>query len=128
MCHAIYSARRSEIQNRGRQISPYYQGKSCDASDALASERHNHSVPIYEVLQVPDDQDKIILVMPLLRAFYDPPFDTIGEVVDFFRQVFEAGLIHIAFLCPFDECLQGLQFIHRHHVAHRFVFPPTVKR
>ena len=27
--------------------------------------------------------------MPLLRAFYNPPFDTVGEVVDFFQQVFE---------------------------------------
>jgi hypothetical protein len=59
------------------------------SSEAMASDHRNHCVPIYEVLQVPDDDDKLILVMPLLREYYDPRFDTVGEVVDFFRQVFE---------------------------------------
>ena len=61
------------------------------SSDDLASDHRNHSVPILEVLQIPDDEDKIILVMPFLREFYNPKFDTIGEVVEFFRQAFEAG-------------------------------------
>jgi hypothetical protein len=59
------------------------------SSEALANDPHNHCVPIYEVLQVPDDDEKIILVMPLLREYCDPRFDTVGEVVEFFRQVFE---------------------------------------
>jgi hypothetical protein len=32
-----------------------------------------------------------IIVMPLLRPFDDPPFDTIGEVVDFITQVAEVS-------------------------------------
>jgi len=72
------------------------------SSEAMASDPRNHCVPFHEILQVPDDGDKLILVMPLLREYYDPRFDTVGEVVDFFRQVFE-----------------GLQFMHQHHVAHR---------
>jgi len=59
------------------------------SSETLASDPRNHCVPIYEVLQLPDDDDKIILVMPLLREYYNPRFDTVGEVVEFFRQVFE---------------------------------------
>jgi len=72
------------------------------SSEPLARDKQNHCVPIYEVLNVPDDDDKVILVMPLLRQWNSPEFETIGEAVDFFGQLF-----------------QGLQFMHKHHVAHR---------
>jgi len=72
------------------------------STDPLASQPSNHCVPIYDVLQVPEDEDIIILVMPLLRMYDDPRFDTFGEAVAFFKQIFE-----------------GLQFMHKHHVAHR---------
>ncbi|KAJ7140478.1 hypothetical protein C8R43DRAFT_1238429 [Mycena crocata] len=62
----------------------------------------NHCVPILRVLQPPDDGNISIIVMPLLRKYDSPRFDTIGEAVEFFRQMFE-----------------GLQFMHHHHVAHR---------
>ncbi|KAG9310555.1 kinase-like domain-containing protein [Chiua virens] len=73
------------------------------SSEPLISDPANHCVPIYDVLSLDDDDDDTaILVMPLLRAYTDPNFDTIGEAVECFRQLFE-----------------GLQFMHRHHVAHR---------
>ncbi|EGN92979.1 hypothetical protein SERLA73DRAFT_190357 [Serpula lacrymans var. lacrymans S7.3] len=72
------------------------------SSGQLVKDPANHCVPIYEVIEVPKEQDKIMLVMPLLREYDDPPFDTFGEAVDCFRQIFE-----------------GLQFMHKHHVAHR---------
>ncbi|KAJ7282659.1 hypothetical protein C8J57DRAFT_1499628 [Mycena rebaudengoi] len=62
----------------------------------------NHCVPILDVLHPPDDKSIAIIVMPLLRAYDEPNFDTIGEGVEFFRQIFE-----------------GLQFMHSNHVAHR---------
>jgi hypothetical protein len=46
-------------------------------------------VPIYEVLKVPGDDDKVIIVMPLLRRWDEPEFETVGEGVDLFRQLFE---------------------------------------
>ncbi|EIW83434.1 hypothetical protein CONPUDRAFT_102207 [Coniophora puteana RWD-64-598 SS2] len=76
------------------------------SSEPLASDPANHCVPLYEVLRVPhddaDDDIRLILVMPLLRTFDDPPFDTVGEVLDLCGQVFD-----------------GLKFMHDHHVAHR---------
>jgi len=72
------------------------------SSEPLASDPRNHCVPIYDVLNVPDDDDICILVMPLLRANDSPRFQTVGEAVEFFRQLFE-----------------GLQFMHSHSVAHR---------
>jgi len=72
------------------------------SSPELASDPHNHCVSLFDVLQDPDDEDVIFLVQPFLRAYDDPPLDTIGEVVEFLRQIFE-----------------GIHFMHTHHVAHR---------
>ncbi|TBU31676.1 hypothetical protein BD311DRAFT_688661 [Dichomitus squalens] len=74
------------------------------SSKPLASEPRNHSVPIYDVLQSPLDEDIVILVMPYLIRHQEVRFETIGEAVECFRQLFE-----------------GLQFIHEQHVAHRDV-------
>ncbi|KIJ60042.1 hypothetical protein HYDPIDRAFT_139776 [Hydnomerulius pinastri MD-312] len=72
------------------------------SSETLASQAANHCVPIWEVLAVEDVDDTVIIVMPLLRAYSDPHFDTFGEAVECFRQLFE-----------------GLHFMHKHRVAHR---------
>lgn len=58
-------------------------------SEPLRADPRNHSVPLHEVLKVPDDEDVLILVMPQLRFCNKPPFDTVGEAVEFFRQIFE---------------------------------------
>lgn len=62
------------------------------SSEALLADARNHCVPIYEVLKVPDEDDKIILVMPMLREWDEPLFETVGEGVDFFSQLFEVGV------------------------------------
>jgi serine/threonine protein kinase len=72
------------------------------SSDPLSSEPRNHSVPVYDVIQVPDEKDMSLVVMPLLRKYDSPRFDTFGEAVEFLRQMFE-----------------GLQFLHQQHIAHR---------
>ncbi|EMD36447.1 hypothetical protein CERSUDRAFT_115467 [Gelatoporia subvermispora B] len=72
------------------------------SSEPLASDPRNHCVRLDEVLDVPDDPDLKVLVMPLLRPLDDPRFQTVGEAVEFLRQIFE-----------------GLQFMHEHAVVHR---------
>jgi hypothetical protein len=67
------------------------------SSEPLASDPKNHCVPIYEVLEVPDVEDTILLVMPLLRRYDRPPLQTVGESVDFFQQIFEV----YSYLCSF---------------------------
>ena len=61
------------------------------SSAPLSADPRNHCIPIYEVLQIPDNENKVILVMPLMRVYGNPRFDTIGEAVEFFRQIFEVG-------------------------------------
>lgn len=57
------------------------------------SHRSNHCVPLYDVLNHPNE-DTAFLVTPLLTDWDEPSFETIGEVLEFFRQLFEvSGLI-----------------------------------
>ena len=86
----------------------------------LASHPHNHCAPLYDVLESPYDENVVILVLPLYRMFNDPRFETVGEVVEFFRQIFEVRYRYcFKFLRLKLTVGQGLRFIHRCHVAHR---------
>jgi hypothetical protein len=59
------------------------------SSEPLSSDPTNHCIPVCEVLQVPDDDNFVILIMPFLRPFDDPPFDTFGETIECYRQILE---------------------------------------
>ncbi|KAI0745240.1 kinase-like domain-containing protein, partial [Earliella scabrosa] len=61
----------------------------------------NHAVPVYEILQSPLYSNSIFLVMPYLIRIDTVRFSTVGEVMEFFRQLFE-----------------GLKFMHSVGVAH----------
>ncbi|KAJ6629452.1 hypothetical protein B0H10DRAFT_1776295 [Mycena sp. CBHHK59/15] len=73
------------------------------SSDQLRADPKNHCIPLLDVLEPPGGQpgDKI-LVMKFMHDFSEPYYDTVGEGVDFFRQMFE-----------------GLKSMHDHGVAHR---------
>ncbi|KAF9480286.1 hypothetical protein BDN70DRAFT_979745 [Pholiota conissans] len=47
--------------------------------DELSKDPRNHCAPVYEMLEIPDDETLSILVSPLLRPFKSPRFDTVGE-------------------------------------------------
>ncbi|KAH9944726.1 hypothetical protein B0H21DRAFT_823236 [Amylocystis lapponica] len=71
------------------------------SSDAIKDDPRNHCVPVYAVLPVPETEDTIILVQPVLRKFDDPSFKTVGEVIESIHQI-----------------IQGVQFMHEHRVTH----------
>ncbi|KZV68701.1 hypothetical protein PENSPDRAFT_609719 [Peniophora sp. CONT] len=70
--------------------------------ESLRNDPMNHTVPILEVFSDPDTPGLSYIVMPFLRFPEDPPFETVGEVVDFV-----------------DQILEGLVFMHDQGVAHR---------
>ena len=59
------------------------------SSERLRSDPRNHSVHILDAFQ--DDKDEKIsyIVMPFLRLMDNPPFETVGEVLDFADQILE---------------------------------------
>lgn len=63
------------------------------SSQAHASHPSNHCVPVYDVFEVPGSHDKRIslVVMPLLQSWNSPVFETVGEAVEFFRQLLQVS-------------------------------------
>lgn len=80
--NAMVSLKRMEdgLEN---EIASYF------STEPFASHPHNHCVPVYEVLRVPDLNNVVVIVMPQLRPFNKPRFKSVGESVEFFRQIFE---------------------------------------
>lgn len=79
-----------------KKVSKTYHPEEADiheflTADPFDSYPENHCAPLYETLQSPNDEDITLLVLPLYRRFDDPPFETVGEIVEFFRQIFEVN-------------------------------------
>ncbi|KAJ7736033.1 hypothetical protein DFH07DRAFT_986974 [Mycena maculata] len=70
-------------------------------SEPLVSHPDNACIPLYEILNIPNDDEHHILVMLFLHELESPPFETLGEVMEFCRQA-----------------LYGLRFFHCHNIAH----------
>ncbi|KAK0442214.1 kinase-like domain-containing protein [Armillaria borealis] len=72
----------------------------------------NHTVPILEVIPIPDDEDqRVFMVMPMLKLFHEPEFHC--------RPYPSPTLFDILI----DFYLQGLVFMHSLNVAHGDVSP-----
>ncbi len=56
--------------------------------------------------------------MPLLREFYDPPFEVVSEAVDFMKQTLTVSSIGVVNLRDVPNFTQGLEFMRRSGVAH----------
>lgn len=63
------------------------------SSPGLRSDPKNHCVPLLEVIDLPptNPDGRKLMVMPLLRPFKNPRFQTYGEFVAFFMQISEVG-------------------------------------
>ncbi|KAL1945402.1 hypothetical protein VTO73DRAFT_2253 [Trametes versicolor] len=75
-------------------------------SQFLTSIQHpaNHCVSVYGTLDDPLDTSTLLMVMQYLTPWNEPEFSVLGDVVDFVTQM-----------------LEGLEFLHNQHVAHRDV-------
>ncbi|EAU82366.1 other/AgaK1 protein kinase [Coprinopsis cinerea okayama7 len=74
------------------------------SEEDLSTKSENHVVPLLAVLHPPGEVEIEVVVIPILRAYDDPPLETLGEAVDYIRQI-----------------LEGFAFLHEHRVAHRDV-------
>ncbi|KAI0356689.1 hypothetical protein OH77DRAFT_1520182 [Trametes cingulata] len=72
------------------------------SSGELRHDPMNHCVPILDHFLNPGKPTETFLVMPFLRYINDPDFETLEDILDCGEQI-----------------LEGLVFLHDHHVAHR---------
>ena len=93
------------------------------SSPELAHDPHNHCVHILDFFDLPNEPNKAIIVMPLLKSFHDPPFETVGEVVDCVGQLIEVCTISSSVIYQLSLMKQGLKYMHDHNIAHRYVWP-----
>jgi hypothetical protein len=59
------------------------------SEEPQASDPRNHCIHVLEVLRPPDKDENQVLVMPVLRPYDNPDFDSIGEGLHFIRQLLE---------------------------------------
>ena len=74
------------------------------SSSKLLSDPRNRTVPIRDVISLPDDKEFVLLVMPYLRVFHTPPFHCCAEFVEAFRQflqVFAISFTSSTVLCTY---------------------------
>ena len=63
------------------------------SSNELRDDPRNHCVPLLDLIDTVDTKlDRRLMVMPLLRPFNHPRFQTFGEFVAFFMQICEIWL------------------------------------
>ena len=62
------------------------------SSPEVARDPGNHCVPLLDVIEIPNAGQKL-MVMPFLRPFNSPRFQTFGEFVAFFTQICEVSRI-----------------------------------
>ena len=62
------------------------------SSEERRANPSNHCVPLLNHFY-DDEEGAIYLVLPLLRAFDDPPFQLVEEVVEFVRQTLEVSTL-----------------------------------
>jgi hypothetical protein len=60
------------------------------SSREVSRDPRNHCVPLLDVIELPNTSQKL-MVMPFLRPFNNPRFQTYGEFVAFFTQICEVS-------------------------------------
>ena len=61
------------------------------SSVELAGDRRNHCVTLLDVIELDGPGSHKLMVLPLLRPFDQPHFQTFGEFVAFFTQICEVA-------------------------------------
>ena len=66
------------------------------SSEELRKDPRNRCVPILDIIVDTEDPALSFIVMPFLRHVDDPPFDTVGSVLECMEQLLKASLSFLA--------------------------------
>ncbi|KAG9125632.1 hypothetical protein FRC07_006815 [Ceratobasidium sp. 392] len=69
----------------------------------------NHTVPFFDSFPIPGIQGGVFCIMPLLSRYRVPRFYDLSEIHEFLDQIFE-----------------GLEFLHKHNIAHCDIASPNI--
>lgn len=89
-------------QTRGKGVSDELEILQYLLSEPLKSDPRNRCMPILDILHIPNESGEMVVVTPMFRPFYSPKFQTFGEAVAFFTQIFEVRFYH----CPLINVLK----------------------
>ncbi|KAJ7141178.1 hypothetical protein C8R44DRAFT_827715 [Mycena epipterygia] len=119
---AVVLLKKAEVQDHPDELTI----RNFLSLDPLSKDSKSRFLPFLEVLNPPSIPGTQLLVMKLLRKYDDPRFDTIGEAVDFFRQIFEVDEVIFKFSLRLKTLeLLGLQFMHKNlHQSQNRDLPP----
>ena len=59
------------------------------SSEELRKDPRNHCVPVLDIIVDAEDPAVSFIVMPFLRHIDDPPFDTVGSILECMEQLLE---------------------------------------
>jgi hypothetical protein len=62
------------------------------SSPEVVQNPRNHCVPLLDIIEIPNSAQRL-MVMPFLRPFNNPHFETYGEFVAFLTQICEVDLL-----------------------------------
>lgn len=85
------------------------------------SDPRNHCVPVLNIFGDTQDPEILYMVMPFLRPMFNPPFESVKEVIDFTDQILEVDhpVCFSRITQAQGEISQGLVFLHEKGIAHR---------
>jgi hypothetical protein len=69
------------------------------SSPGLSLDSRNHCVPLLDVIELEGTRSQKLIVLPLLRPFDRPQFQTFGEFIAFFTQICEVTKIYYSPSC-----------------------------
>ena len=100
------------------------------SSSELPDDPRDHCAPLLDLIELQGSEYHKIMIFPLPRPFNSAQFQTVGEFVAFFTQICEVILIFAYLSSRHNSRLvaQGIQFMHKHNVAHRCKQPSLVRQ
>ena len=75
------------------------------SSHGVRDDPRNHCIPVMDVFPDEDDPSKSYLVMPFLRYIDDPPFESIGSMLECGEQLLEVRLMFSLSVISTDNTL-----------------------
>ncbi|KIM39299.1 hypothetical protein M413DRAFT_447245 [Hebeloma cylindrosporum] len=87
------------------------------SSPKARADTRNCAVPVLDVVDIPGNDERVLMVMPMLKEIFNVPFRRVGEVVEMLEQflyclqfLHENNIVHMDF-CRYNLMMDGSRII-----------------